>query len=81
MHRKQIIKGKQLTVCWYIDDLFIGHDDPAVAMYWSPHMAFQTIRHDDKKLNVVRGPHHDYLGMDLNFSTKGMVSIDMIPLY
>jgi hypothetical protein len=30
-------------------------------------------------LNVVRGPKHDYLGMNLDFSHKGEVRIDMIP--
>ncbi len=34
---------------------------------------------DDKKLNVVRGPKHDYLGMNLDFSTPGTVQIDMTP--
>jgi hypothetical protein len=34
---------------------------------------------DDKKLNVVRGPKHDYLGMNLDFSTPGTVKIDMTP--
>ena len=34
---------------------------------------------EDKKLNVVRGHKHDYLGMNLDFSKKGEVDIDMIP--
>jgi hypothetical protein len=24
------INGKQMTVCWHVDDLFIGHEDSAV---------------------------------------------------
>ena len=30
-------------------------------------------------MNVVRGPRHDYLGMNLDFSTSGEVKIDMKP--
>jgi hypothetical protein len=26
----KIVRGKQLTVCWHVDDLFIGHEDPTV---------------------------------------------------
>ncbi len=33
----------------------------------------------DKKLNVTRGPRHDYLGMNIDFSESGSVRFDMIP--
>ncbi len=26
----KIINGKQIMVCWHVDDLFVGHDDPNV---------------------------------------------------
>jgi len=26
----KMIDGKQMTICWHVDDLFIGHDDPNV---------------------------------------------------
>ena len=26
----KIINGKQITICWQVDDLFVGHDDPNV---------------------------------------------------
>jgi hypothetical protein len=26
----KIVNGKQLTICWHVDDLFIGHADSAV---------------------------------------------------
>ena len=22
------INGKQMTICWHVDDLFVGHEDP-----------------------------------------------------
>ena len=74
----KIIKNKQMTICWHVDDLFIGHEDPAVVSHF---LAWLAKRYDteDKKLNVVRGPKHDYLGMNLDFSTKGTVNIEMTP--
>jgi hypothetical protein len=24
------INGKQMTICWHVDDLFVGHKDPTV---------------------------------------------------
>ena len=74
----KIINGKQITICWHVDDLFVGHDDPNVVtkfLDWLAHR-YDT---DDKKLNVVRGHKHDYLGMNLDFSKAGTVNIDMIP--
>ena len=70
------INGKQMTICWHVDDLFIGHEDPAVI---SQFLRWLSLRYDtdDKKLNIVRGPKHDYLGMNLDFSTPGTVKIEM----
>ncbi len=72
------IKGKQMTICWHVDDLFIGHEDPSAV---SHILAWLANRYDtaDKKLNVTHGPRHDYLGMTIDFSTPGSVSYDMIP--
>ena len=74
----KMVNGKQMTVCWHANDLFIGHEDPKVI---SNFLNGLGDRYDtaDKKLNVVRGPRHDYLGMNLDFSTSGEVKIDMKP--
>ena len=74
----KIINDKQMTVCWHVDDLFLGHEDPAVVSHFLGWLA-KRYDTDDKKLNVVRGPKHDYLGMNLDFSTPGTVKIDMTP--
>ena len=76
----KIINGKQMTICWHVDDLFIGHVNPTVVTSFLDWLA-QRYDTDDKKLNVVRGHKHDYLGMNLDFSTSGAVQIDMIPYY
>jgi hypothetical protein len=70
------INGSQLTISWHVDDLFIGHKDPTVVTSLLTWLA-QRYDTDDKKLNVTRGPVHDYLGMTVDFSTPGSASIDM----
>ncbi len=74
----KVINGKQMTICWHVDDLFIGHVDPKVVTTFLDWLA-KRYNTDDKKLNVVRGPRHDYLGMNLDLSQQGEVRIDMIP--
>ena len=66
------INGKQLTVCWHMDDLFLGHEDPHVVTNFLDWLAK---RYDtaNKKINVIRGHQHDYLGMNLDFSQQGSV--------
>ncbi len=72
------IKGKQMMIRWHVDDLFIGHEDPTVVTHFL-HWLTQRYNTRDKKLNVVRGPKHDYLGMNLDFSRRGAVTIKMTP--
>ena len=63
-----------MTICWHVDDLFIGHEDPAVVSQFHCWLA-QCYNTGDKKLNVIRGPKHD-LGMNLDFSSLGEVKIN-----
>jgi hypothetical protein len=72
----KIINGLQMTICWHVDDLFIGHKDPAVVASLLNWLA-RRYDTDDKKLNTTRGYFHDYLGMNIDFSTSGEVSFEM----
>jgi hypothetical protein len=74
----KIINGKQMTICWHVDDHFLGHEDPAMVTTFLQWLAkhYDTT---DKKLKVIRGHHHDYLGMNLDFAQKSSVRFDMIP--
>jgi hypothetical protein len=67
-----------MTICWHVDDLLIGHVDSSVV---TTFLSWLASRYDtaDKKLNVTRGPRHDYLGMNIDFSEPGSVTFDMIP--
>ncbi len=74
----KMVDGHQLTICWHVDDLFIGHKNPQTVtniLHWLQ----QRYEIPDKPLKATRGAHHDYLGMNINFSNRREVSFDMIP--
>ena len=69
------INGHQMTVVWHVDDLKVSHIDVKEVNKFILQMeeAFSA----DAPLSVSRGKTHDYLGMSLDFRTKGEVQIDM----
>jgi hypothetical protein len=76
----KIADGHQLTVCWHVDDLLICHAKPDTVTRFLAWIAkhFNT---SGKKLTPTRGPYHDYLGIDINFSDPDMVKFDMVPYF
>jgi hypothetical protein len=74
----KMIDGFQLTVCWHVDDLLLGHIKPTVV---TKFLDWLSQRYDTpkKKLNATRGHTYDYLGMNIDFSQRGLVKFDMIP--
>ena len=69
------INGKQMTVVWHVDDLKVSHTDKKEVDKFIVQMEaeFGT----EAPLSISRGKVHDYLGMNLDFRTKGEVRIDM----
>ena len=68
------INGFQMTVTWHVDDLKVSHVDPFQITRFAEYLASIY----GEKLTVNRGQVHDYLGMDLDYSTKGQVKIGQI---
>ena len=64
MCRQQDGQWQKLTVCWHVDNLFIGYENPKAATRFLKRLSPQYL---DKKLNIIPGPRHDYLGMNLEF--------------
>ena len=64
----KMVKGKQLTVVWHVDNLKVLHVNSQVVEEFGK----------EGELNITRGKVHNYLGMRMNFSVKGQVTIDMI---
>ncbi len=70
----KVVDGKQMTVCWHVDDLKVSHCDPAqVTIFgeWLSEMYGVAVA-------THRGKDHDYLGMIFDFSAKGKVRVVMM---
>ena len=67
----KMIDGHQITVCWHVDDLLIGHKNHDVVTQFTRWLQ-QRYETPDKPLKVTRGPIHDYLGMNINFTLRAV---------
>jgi hypothetical protein len=72
----KIVDGKQLTVAWHVDDLKISHVAAVVVDNLIADLDSEFGK--ETLLSKSRGKVHDYLGMTLDFSTPGQVTITMI---
>jgi hypothetical protein len=72
----KMINGKQCTILWHVDDLKISHVDPEVNTTILGLIDAEFGK--EAPLTVTRGKIHEYLGMTLDFTTKGKVKIIMI---
>ena len=70
----KMINGEQMTVTWYFDELKISHMDSNEVMKCIDY--FKKIY--GNRMTIHRGKVHDYLGMDLDFSTAKTLKIGMI---
>ena len=68
--------SKQLTVAWHVDDLKASHVKMTVIYQFITDMEGEFGK--EMPLNQSRGKVHDYLGMTLDFSNPGEVTITMI---
>jgi hypothetical protein len=72
----KMINGKQCTIGWWVDDLKISHVDSMVV----DHVIDMLDEEFGKEtpMNKSRGKVHDYLGMILDFSQPGQLTVDMV---
>ena len=63
-----------MTVTWHVDDLKISHMDSNEVTKCNEH--FKKIY--GNRMTIHRGKVHDYLGMDLDFSSAKTLKIGMI---
>lgn len=70
-----MVNGKQLTVLWHVDDLWVSHVDPDVVTDF-----VNTIDKECGEMSPItvrRGKVHDCLGMTLDFSNPGKAKVTM----
>ena len=71
----KMVGGKQLTVAWHVDDLKVSHVNESALDEFIEMMEKEFGGHTP--LSVSRGPIQEYLGMTLDFSVGGQVTINM----
>ena len=68
----KIVKGKQITVCFHVDDLLITCEHmPAI------ESLLKSLEYVYKSLTVKRGKTQSYLGMTFDFNKTGLVEVSM----
>jgi len=70
-----MVNGNQLTITWHVDDMKVSHKSVGVVDSFIDWIKFMY--EDVTKVKASRGKIHDYLGMELDYSTKGEVKIRM----
>jgi hypothetical protein len=74
------IKGKQLTICFHVDDCKISHVNVRVVDYTIDWLRteYESIFTDGSgKMKVARGKVHTYVGMTLDFTESKIVKVTM----
>jgi hypothetical protein len=77
----KMIEGKQMTICFHVDDCKLSHRTPKVMdqMIGWLRQEYESIFEDGSgQMTVSRGKVHKYLGMTLDYTIRGQVKIMMI---
>ena len=72
-----MVNGKQLTITWHVDDFKASHVHERVLDEFVEWLK-RKFGSDVNKLKVHKGKVHDYLAMNLDYTVKGQVRIDVI---
>jgi hypothetical protein len=67
-----LIKGKQCTIAWYVDDTKISHVDPTIVT-----SIIEQLEARFDKMTVTRGLEHTFLGMNIRYTGQGQAIITM----
>ena len=69
------VDGQQCTITWHVDDSKISHVDEQVVRSIIQKIQDTFGQHSELSMHI--GKRHDYLGMILDFTTPGILEIDM----
>ena len=71
----KMVNGKQMTVCWHVDDLKLSHVEKSAVTV----LALKLAKLYEPKTTISRGKVHDYLGMEMDFGTDpGTMIVSMV---
>ncbi len=77
----RVIVGKQMTICFHVDNCKISHLDPKVVNYTIAWLCdeYESVFTDGSgMMKVARGKVNKYLGMTLDFATSKTVKVTML---
>ena len=77
----KMIEGNQCTICFHVDNCKISHVSEKVidqTIKWLCRDYESIFEDGSGKMKVSRGNIHKYLGMTLDFTTKGQIKILLI---
>jgi hypothetical protein len=76
-----MIKGKQSTICFHVDDCKFSHKSVKVkdnTIDWLRRDYESIFTDGSGEMKVSRGKRHKYVGMTLDFTNDGVVTVTMI---
>ncbi|KAG7352414.1 reverse transcriptase RNA-dependent DNA polymerase [Nitzschia inconspicua] len=73
----KIVNSKPCTIAWYMDDLKLSHEDPAV--FKDIFVKLQAKFGNEAPLPVTCGKVHNYLGMRIDYSIDAKVQLQCRP--
>ena len=74
----RIVRGRQHTVIWHVDDLKSSHVNKKVNDEFLEWLKRKYANDGIGNVSVTRGRRHEYLGMTLVFTNEGNLKIEMI---
>ena len=73
----RIVKGKQHTTTWHVDDVKSSHVDKEINDEFLHWLKAMYASDGIGEVKATRGLKHDYLGMVLDYTLPGALKIDM----
>ena len=76
----KMIEGKQMMICFHVDDCKLSHHEHKVMdkmITWLQQEYESIFKDGSGKMTVSRGKDHKYLGMTLDYTVHGQVKISM----
>ena len=73
----RMVQGKQHTVTWHVDDLKSSHVNPKVNDQFLEWLKKMYADDNIGEVKATRGHKHDYLAMTLDYSSPGVLKVDM----
>ena len=76
----KVIRGSQITICFHVDDCKVSHKSACAvddAIKWLRRDYKSIFKDGSESMTVHRGRVHKYLGMTIDYSSRGLAKVTM----